>query len=159
MLCAKFGWNWLSGSWELDENVKSSQRDWQTEGRECTIRKARETSVTSIEVNGFKAHNICSTDLPTDRLINIIKNNISCLLSKEIDTKKIIFASVDQIDRPTDRQTDRQTDEHVQTITRKYMTVLRDNFTKFTTLNNPRLWGFKSVLTLKTVLYHSVHTS
>ena len=30
MLCAKFGWNWLSGSWEEDENVKSLQTDGQT---------------------------------------------------------------------------------------------------------------------------------
>ena len=27
MLCAKFGWNWHSGSWEEDENVKSLQTD------------------------------------------------------------------------------------------------------------------------------------
>ena len=26
MLCAKFGWNWSSGSWEEDENVKSLRR-------------------------------------------------------------------------------------------------------------------------------------
>ena len=26
MLCAKFGWNWPSGSGEEDENVKSLQR-------------------------------------------------------------------------------------------------------------------------------------
>ena len=38
------------------------------------------------------------------------QNNKSYLLSKEIDTKKSIFASVDQIDRPTASQTER----HVQ---------------------------------------------
>ena len=30
MLCAKFGWNWPSGSGEDDENVKSLQTDRQT---------------------------------------------------------------------------------------------------------------------------------
>ena len=30
MLCAKFGWNWPSGSEEEDENVKSLQTDWQS---------------------------------------------------------------------------------------------------------------------------------
>ena len=33
-LCAKFGWNWPSGSRKEDENVKSLQTDWQV------IRKA-----------------------------------------------------------------------------------------------------------------------
>ena len=33
MLCAKFGWNWLSGSGQEDENVKSLQTDRQTDGR------------------------------------------------------------------------------------------------------------------------------
>ena len=33
LLCAKFGWNWPSGSGEEDENVKSLQTDGQTEGR------------------------------------------------------------------------------------------------------------------------------
>ena len=28
MLCAKFGWNWHSGSWEEDENVKSLETDY-----------------------------------------------------------------------------------------------------------------------------------
>ena len=36
MLCAKFGWNWPSGSGKEDENVKSLQMDgltdWQTDG-------------------------------------------------------------------------------------------------------------------------------
>ena len=31
MLCAKFGWNWSSGSGEEDENVKSLQTDRQTD--------------------------------------------------------------------------------------------------------------------------------
>ena len=44
MLCAKFGWNWPSGSWEEDENVKSLLTDgntdrWQTDWRQV-IRKA-----------------------------------------------------------------------------------------------------------------------
>ena len=38
MLCAKFGWNWLSRSGEEDENVKSLQKDGQTNRQ--TIRKA-----------------------------------------------------------------------------------------------------------------------
>ena len=33
MLCAKFGWNWPSGSGEEDENVKSLQTDRQTDGQ------------------------------------------------------------------------------------------------------------------------------
>ena len=33
MLCAKFGWNWPSGSGEEDENVKSLQTDRQTDRR------------------------------------------------------------------------------------------------------------------------------
>ena len=33
MLCATFNWNWLCGSGEEDENVKSLQTDRQTEGR------------------------------------------------------------------------------------------------------------------------------
>lgn len=33
MLCAKFGWNWLSGSGEEVENVKSLQTDGQTDRR------------------------------------------------------------------------------------------------------------------------------
>ena len=39
MLCAKFGWNWPSGSGEEDENVKSLQMDTQTDrqtGRQTT---------------------------------------------------------------------------------------------------------------------------
>ena len=42
ILCAKFGWNWPSGSGEEDENVKSLQTDGQTDrddGRQV-IRKA-----------------------------------------------------------------------------------------------------------------------
>ena len=33
MLCAKFGWNWPSGSGEEDENVKSLQTDRRTDRR------------------------------------------------------------------------------------------------------------------------------
>ena len=36
MLCAKFGWNWPSGSWEEDENVKSLQIGGQTAIRKLT---------------------------------------------------------------------------------------------------------------------------
>ena len=79
MLCVKSGCNWLSGSWELDENVKSLLRDLHTDGGQYTIRKARSTSVTSKGVKCFKTHNTCYTDLPTDkdRLINEIINPIS----------------------------------------------------------------------------------
>ena len=38
--CAKFGWNWLSGSWEEVENRKSLQTDGQTEDGRQAIRKA-----------------------------------------------------------------------------------------------------------------------
>ena len=31
MLCAKFGWNWPSGSWEEVKNRKSLQTDWRTD--------------------------------------------------------------------------------------------------------------------------------
>ena len=33
MLCAKFGWNWPSGSWEEVKNRKSLQTDGQTDGQ------------------------------------------------------------------------------------------------------------------------------
>ena len=33
MLCAKFGWNWPSGSGEEDEIVESLQTDGQTDGQ------------------------------------------------------------------------------------------------------------------------------
>ena len=39
MLCAKFGWNWLSSSGEEDENVKSLQTDGQTDDVQQVIRK------------------------------------------------------------------------------------------------------------------------
>ena len=110
MLCVKSGWNWLSGSWELDENVKSLLRDLHTDGGQYTIRKARATSVTSKGVKCFKTHNTCYTDLPTDRerLIYEIINPIS--YRKKLIPQNIYFACVDQIDRPTHRQADR----HVQ---------------------------------------------
>ena len=38
MLCAVFGWNWPSGSWEEDENVKSLQVD--PDDGQQVIRKA-----------------------------------------------------------------------------------------------------------------------
>ena len=37
MICAKFGWNWPSDSWEEDENVKKLQTD---DGQQA-IRKAQ----------------------------------------------------------------------------------------------------------------------
>ena len=40
MLCAKFGWNWPSGSGEEDENVKCLQTDRQTDDGRQVIRKA-----------------------------------------------------------------------------------------------------------------------
>ena len=40
MLCAKFGWNWLSGSGEEDENVKSLQTDRRRDDGRQVIRKA-----------------------------------------------------------------------------------------------------------------------
>ena len=33
MLWAKFGWNWASGYWEEDENVKRLQTDGETDRR------------------------------------------------------------------------------------------------------------------------------
>ena len=36
ILCAKFGWNWPSGSGEEDENVKSLQTDGRTDRRRTT---------------------------------------------------------------------------------------------------------------------------
>ena len=73
ILCVKFSWNLLSGSWELDENMKSLLRDLHTDGGQYTIRKARATSVTSIGVKCFKTHNTCYKDLPNDRNRQIIK--------------------------------------------------------------------------------------
>ena len=43
MLCAKFGWNWPSGSEEEDENVKSLQTDGQTD-RQTDRRTDRQTT-------------------------------------------------------------------------------------------------------------------
>ena len=40
MHCAKFGWNWPSGSWEEVENRKSLQTDGQTDDGRQAIRKA-----------------------------------------------------------------------------------------------------------------------
>ena len=40
MLCSKCDWNWPSGSWEEDENVKSLQTDGQTEGRTTDNRRS-----------------------------------------------------------------------------------------------------------------------
>ena len=40
MLCAKFGWNWLDGSWEQHKNVKSFQNDRWKDDRQQAIRKA-----------------------------------------------------------------------------------------------------------------------
>ena len=40
----------------------------------------------------------------------------------------------------------------------KHLTVLLDNLTKFTTLKNHRVRDHKSVLALRSVLYHPVHT-
>ena len=37
MLCAKFGWNWPSGSFEEDENVKSLQTDRRTTGDQKSL--------------------------------------------------------------------------------------------------------------------------
>ena len=39
MLCAKFGWNWSSGSGEEDENVKSLRRQQQRQQRWWTTDK------------------------------------------------------------------------------------------------------------------------
>ena len=38
--CAKFGWNWHSGSYEEDENVKRLQRERRTDNRRQVTRKA-----------------------------------------------------------------------------------------------------------------------
>ena len=40
MLCAKFGWNWPSGSWEEDENGKSLQTGGQTDRRTTDDRRS-----------------------------------------------------------------------------------------------------------------------
>lgn len=39
MLCAKFNWNWLIGSWEEVENIKSIQTERKTDGRTDGRRK------------------------------------------------------------------------------------------------------------------------
>ena len=43
MLCAKFGWNWPSGSGEEDENVKSLRRQRQQRQRQRRRRQRRTT--------------------------------------------------------------------------------------------------------------------
>ena len=86
--------------------MKSLQRNRQTDGG-----KARGTSVTSIEVKGLKIHN---GQRQTDKHY---QNNKS--KSKEIITKKSIFASVEQIDRPPDRETDRHVKTNISSILSK----------------------------------------
>ena len=53
MLCAKFGWNWPSGSGEEDENVKSLQTDRQTDGQTDRWR------TTGDQKNDFGFEEIC----------------------------------------------------------------------------------------------------
>ena len=54
MLCAKFDWNWPSGSWEEDENVTSLQTDRHTDGRtedgQKVIRKAHNKATITKEI-------------------------------------------------------------------------------------------------------------
>ena len=44
MLCAKFGWNWPSGSGEEDENVKSLRQQWQQQQRQRQQWRQRRTT-------------------------------------------------------------------------------------------------------------------
>ena len=51
MLCAKFGWNWPSGSGEEDENVKSLQTDRQTDRRQTDRRRTTGDQKSSLELS------------------------------------------------------------------------------------------------------------
>ena len=50
MLCAKFGWNWFSGSGEEDENVKSLQTDGRTD-RQTDRRRTTGDQKSSFELS------------------------------------------------------------------------------------------------------------
>ena len=62
MLCAKFGWNWPSGSGEEDEHVKSLQTDRQTDGQtdagRQVIRKAHLSFQLTWAKNGASGKNL-----------------------------------------------------------------------------------------------------
>ena len=51
ILCAKFGWNWPSGSGEEDENVKSLQTDGKADGQTDVDEKWSEKLTCSGELN------------------------------------------------------------------------------------------------------------
>ena len=53
IFCAKFGWNWPSGSWEKEENVKSLQTDRQTDGQ-TTDKKWSEKPTWAFSSGGLK---------------------------------------------------------------------------------------------------------
>ena len=50
VLCAKFGWNWPSGSGEEDENEKSLQTDGQTD-RQTDSRRTTGDQKSSLELS------------------------------------------------------------------------------------------------------------
>ena len=64
ILCAKFGWNWPSGSWEEDENVNNLQADGhrQTDDGQQVIRKAHLSfqlgELTSIRIQRKSKNNL-----------------------------------------------------------------------------------------------------
>ena len=69
MLCAKFGWNWPSGSWEEDENVKSLQTEGQTDRR--TMTDNRRSEKLSWAFSSGELINNCYQHLSTDCLYQI----------------------------------------------------------------------------------------
>ena len=53
MLCAKFGWNWPSGSGEEDENAKSLQMDGWTNGQTDDGQQAIKKAHLSFQLNNL----------------------------------------------------------------------------------------------------------
>ena len=83
ILCAKFGWNWPSGSGEEDENVKSLQTDGQTDRRRTTgdQNSSLELSAlcelkTIIAVINFQGREIKRGEIPLKVKWNCQKKNL-----------------------------------------------------------------------------------
>ena len=73
MLCAKFGWNWPSGSGEEDENVKSLQTDGQTDRRTDDGRQVIRKAHLSFQLRWAKKKQKKSDDIQRPRNLDNLK--------------------------------------------------------------------------------------